>query len=72
MRRARESWRRAHRRQTVSTRGSALNLETPFAPGVEASGKLTIRKYEHMTLTIWIEAMDAERFFSIPLASVRH
>ncbi|MEO7457970.1 MAG: SRPBCC family protein [Gemmatimonadaceae bacterium] len=39
-------------------------LATPFAPGVEASGKLTFQKYEHVTLKIWIEAMEPERLFS--------
>ncbi len=39
-------------------------LVTPFAPGAEATGRLTIRGYEHVTLTIWIEAMEPERHFS--------
>lgn len=41
-----------------------VELATPFAPGVEASGKLTFRDYEHVTLKIWIETMEPERFFS--------
>jgi uncharacterized protein YndB with AHSA1/START domain len=28
------------------------------------SGKLTFRGYDHLTLHIWIEKMDRERFFS--------
>jgi hypothetical protein len=28
------------------------------------SGKLTFRNYEHITMTIWIESMEPERFFS--------
>ncbi|MEO6444047.1 MAG: SRPBCC family protein [Gemmatimonadaceae bacterium] len=41
-----------------------VSLSSPFAPGAEVSGKLNIRNYEHMTLTIWIETMEPERFFS--------
>ena len=39
-------------------------LESPFAPGAEVSGKLAFRGWEHVTLTLWIEAMEPERFFS--------
>ena len=41
-----------------------VSLATPFAPGAEVSGRISIRSYEHVTLTIWIETMEAERFFS--------
>ena len=41
-----------------------VELSAPFAPGAAVSGKLTIRNYEHLTLTIWIERMEPERFFS--------
>ncbi len=41
-----------------------VSLATPFAPGAEVSGKINIRSYEHVTLTIWIETMEPERFFS--------
>ena len=41
-----------------------VSLTTPFAPGAAVSGNLTHPKYAHITLTIWIESMDAERFFS--------
>lgn len=41
-----------------------VSLATPFAPGAEVSGKINIRRYEHVTLTIWIETMEPERFFS--------
>jgi uncharacterized protein YndB with AHSA1/START domain len=41
-----------------------VQLATPFAPGAEVSGRLTIRNYEHVTLAIWIEKMEPERFFS--------
>jgi uncharacterized protein YndB with AHSA1/START domain len=41
-----------------------VSLSTPFTPGAEISGKLTFKNYDHLTLTIWIETMDAERFFS--------
>lgn len=39
-------------------------LESPFTPGAEVSGKITFRNYEHVTMTIWIETMEPERFFS--------
>lgn len=42
--------------------GSALS--GTFAPGAEVSGKLTFRNLEHVTMTLWIEAMEPERFFS--------
>jgi uncharacterized protein YndB with AHSA1/START domain len=41
-----------------------VRLTTPFAPGAEVSGKFRNAKYEHITLTIWIEAMEPEQFFS--------
>ncbi len=41
-----------------------VNLSSPFAPGAEVSGRLTIRNYDHLTLTIWIETMEPERLFS--------
>jgi uncharacterized protein YndB with AHSA1/START domain len=42
--------------------GSALT--GAFKPGAEVSGKLTFKNYEHITMTLWIEAMEPERFFS--------
>ena len=41
-----------------------VSLTAPFTPGAEVSGKITIRNYEHVTLTIWIETVEPERFFS--------
>ena len=41
-----------------------VSLTGRFVPGAEVSGKLTIRNYQHLTLTIWIETMEPERFFS--------
>ena len=41
-----------------------VSLATPFTPGAEVSGKINIRNYEHVTMTIWIETMEPERFFS--------
>ena len=41
-----------------------VSLVTPFAPGAEVSGQIKIRGYEHMTMTIWIETMEPDRFFS--------
>ena len=39
-------------------------LESPFTPGAAVSGKITFRGYEHVTMTIWIETIEPERFFS--------
>jgi len=41
-----------------------VSLTAPFTPGSPVSGKLNIRNYDHLTLTIWIESMEPERFFS--------
>ena len=41
-----------------------VSLTAPFASGAEVSGKISIRNYDHVTLTIWIETMEPERFFS--------
>lgn len=41
-----------------------VSLVAPFAPGAEISGQISIRNYEHVTMTIWIETMEPERFFS--------
>jgi uncharacterized protein YndB with AHSA1/START domain len=41
-----------------------VSLTTPFTPGAGVSGKINIPKYDHVTMTIWIETMEPERFFS--------
>src|SRR5687767_11453761 len=41
-----------------------VSLATPFTPAAEVSGKISIPKYDHVTMTIWIETMEPERFFS--------
>ena len=41
-----------------------VSLATPFSPGAEVSGQINIPKYEHVTMTIWIETMEPPRFFS--------
>lgn len=41
-----------------------VSLTTPFAPGAEVSGQIDIKGYDHVTMRIWIEAMEPERFFS--------
>ncbi len=41
-----------------------VTLTAPFAPGAEVSGKINIKNYDHVTMTIWIETMEPERFFS--------
>jgi uncharacterized protein YndB with AHSA1/START domain len=39
-------------------------LAAPFTPGAEVSGPMSHRNYQHVTVTIWIEKMEPERFFS--------
>ena len=41
-----------------------VSLAQPFRPGAEVSGKITIKNYDHVTMQIWIEAMEPERLFS--------
>lgn len=41
-----------------------VSLTAPFSPGAAVSGKLSIKNYDHLALTIWIESMEPERFFS--------
>ena len=41
-----------------------VQLEQPFTPGAEVSGRITIKNYDHVTMSIWIETMEPERFFS--------
>ena len=41
-----------------------VSLATPFTPGAAVTGQLTIKRYEQFTLTIWIEMMEPDRFFS--------
>jgi uncharacterized protein YndB with AHSA1/START domain len=41
-----------------------VSLEKAFTPGAEIAGKMRIKGYEHMTMSIWIETMEPERFFS--------
>src|ERR1041384_6312374 len=39
-------------------------LTSPFSPRATVSGKLTIKNYDHLDLTIWIDRMEPEKFFS--------
>ena len=41
-----------------------LRLTAPFVPGAEISGRMASPKYEHVTVTIWIEQLEPEKFFS--------
>jgi uncharacterized protein YndB with AHSA1/START domain len=41
-----------------------VSLTAPFAPGAEVTGKIGLKGYEHVTMRIWIQTMDAEREFS--------
>ena len=41
-----------------------VSLAAPFAPGAEVSGQISIRGYDHVTMTIWIETIEPQRFFS--------
>ena len=41
-----------------------VSLTARFEPGAEVSGKINIKGFEHVTMSIWIESMEPERFFS--------
>ena len=41
-----------------------VKLTAPFVPGEATSGLLNFKGYEHVTLTVWTERMEPERFFS--------
>lgn len=41
-----------------------MKLDGPFAPGRTLSGRLTIPKYEHVTLEIRVERVEPESYFS--------
>ena len=41
-----------------------VTLSSAFAPGAAVEGRMNHPKYAHLALTIWIESVDPERFFS--------
>ena len=41
-----------------------VKLDGPFVEGATVRGKLTIPDYEHVTIEMLVERMDAERLFS--------
>jgi uncharacterized protein YndB with AHSA1/START domain len=41
-----------------------VNLESPFVPGKTTRGNITYPGYEHMTLQLVVQKMEAPRFFS--------
>ena len=41
-----------------------VNLEAPFAPGAQVTGRITSRGYEHVVMRITIERIEPERLFS--------
>jgi uncharacterized protein YndB with AHSA1/START domain len=41
-----------------------VSLSGPFTAGAPAVGKMRSPKYAHLTVTIWIESIEPERFFS--------
>ncbi len=41
-----------------------VKLEAPFAPGVAATGYLTMKGYEHRKMSIDIERIEPEHYFS--------
>src|SRR5919198_853969 len=41
-----------------------VNLAGEFAPGREVSGRITIKGYDHVTMTVQVETMDPERRFA--------
>lgn len=41
-----------------------VDLEGRFAPGQRIAGRITHPGFEHITMEIWVERMDAETLFS--------
>lgn len=41
-----------------------VSLTSPFTPGAAVNGKLTIKKYEDLDLTLWVDKIEPEKFFS--------
>src|SRR6185437_8196538 len=41
-----------------------VTLEGEIAAGAHVSGKLTVKGFEHMTMEIWVEAVEPERRFA--------
>jgi len=41
-----------------------VNLESGFAPGQRTRGQITYPGYEHLTMAVLVERMDAEELFS--------
>jgi uncharacterized protein YndB with AHSA1/START domain len=41
-----------------------ISLTSPFTVGAEVTGRFPNPKYAHLTVTIWIETIEPERFFS--------
>jgi uncharacterized protein YndB with AHSA1/START domain len=41
-----------------------VKLESPFAVGRSTKGKITYPGYEHLTMEVMVERMDAERLFA--------
>lgn len=39
-------------------------LTSPFAPGAAVNGQITIKNYDKFTMTLWVESIEPERFFS--------
>ena len=41
-----------------------VSLSGPFIAGVPAVGKMRSPKYAHLTITLWVESIEPEHFFS--------
>jgi len=41
-----------------------VTLTAPFTPGSEVSGRITYPGYEHLEMTIWVDRIEPETFFS--------
>lgn len=41
-----------------------VRLQTPFAPGATVRGKITHPGYEHLTMELFVERIEPERYFS--------
>jgi uncharacterized protein YndB with AHSA1/START domain len=42
-----------------------VKLDTDFEPGKQVTGRITYPGYEHLSLELFVERMDSERYFSL-------
>ncbi len=41
-----------------------VSLDSPFVPGAAVRGRITYPGYEHLTMTLWVETMEAPLLFA--------